>query len=943
MTTKSTYTPGALVRARDRDWVVIPSEDDDVILLRPVDGSDSDAVGLLAALEPDAVSHTRYPLPDPATAGDFTGALLLRDAVRLSLRSGAGPFRSMGRLSVTPRPYQFVPLVMALRMDPIRLLISDDVGVGKTIEAAMIARELLDRGVVRRLAVVCAPHLCDQWEQELREKFNIDAAVVQPSRIAKLERALPRGDVGIYQHYRHLVVSIDFIKSDKNRRPFLDNAPDLIIVDEAHTAARPRGDRSRGQHQRYDFLRELADVPGRHLILTTATPHSGIEESFRSLLGLLDRSFDVPEDRELPRAKLVPHVVQRRRADLEHWLGSDTPFPLRESFERAYRMSTAYLKLFEDVRDYCTESVVSASGLRAQQQRVRYWAAIAILRCVLSSPAAAAAMFDKRAGGKSGADSSVEDVDDLFSGQVLDSDGDEQAADYAPTAPLEEMESTLTAAERRRLDGFLKTAKSLAGPEHDKKLAELIACVEGLLKDGHSPIVYCRFIATANYVAEQLQKSLKRQYAGLRVVAVTGEIGDEQRRERVEELGHEPVRVLVATDCLSEGINLQEHFDAVVHYDLPWNPNRLEQREGRVDRYGQPTKTVKTVLLYGSDNEMDLVVLEVLIRKAKTIRQQLGIAVPVPVESDHVVQAVVDSVLLRRTKKVQQLSLDLDDPKVSEFHAEWDKAAERDKKTRAYFSQHGIRPDEVAQELREMEPALGNAQDIRRFLANALQRFNGELSETKRRGVFELHPGDLRPTMQLREPRLKFPMRVAFDGVVNDGVIALGRNHPAVVAVTDAVLAKALSDGDSQFARCGAIFTDAVSVRTGIAVMRLRYLLEEAAQQFAEEVVVAAFTRGSGGVEWLQPFEKEGLRLLSDARPTANMSPQDRSLQVTWALEQLSKDGWWADIVADRVAALHASHDRLRTVVKAKSLTVTPHPPPDILGCYVLVPAKGSR
>ena len=217
--------PRGLVRARGRDWVVLPPDEPDVVRLRPVDGSDTEAVGIYLPLEPEALNPSEYQKPDSNLAGDFTGSLLLRDAVRLGLRSGAGPFRSMGRLSVIPRPYQFVPLIMALRLDPVRLLIADDVGVGKTIEAAMIARELLDRGAVRRICVLCAPHLCEQWEEELRTKFNIDAAVVQSSRIGRLERGLPRGDVSLYQHYRHMVVSIDFVKSDRNRQRFLDNSP----------------------------------------------------------------------------------------------------------------------------------------------------------------------------------------------------------------------------------------------------------------------------------------------------------------------------------------------------------------------------------------------------------------------------------------------------------------------------------------------------------------------------------------------------------------------------------------------------------------------------------------------------------------------------------------------------------------------------------------------
>ena len=159
---------------------------------------------------------------------------------------------------------------MALKLDPVRLLIADDVGVGKTIEAGMIVRELLDRGAVRRVGVLCAPHLCDQWAEELETKFHIETAVVQPSKMARLERGLPP-DVGVFKHYRHLVASIDFVKSDRWRRAFIANAPDLIIVDEAHTSARPRGDRGGQQHRRYDAA--AGAFPGRPE--SSHHPHDG--------------------------------------------------------------------------------------------------------------------------------------------------------------------------------------------------------------------------------------------------------------------------------------------------------------------------------------------------------------------------------------------------------------------------------------------------------------------------------------------------------------------------------------------------------------------------------------------------------------------------------------------------------------------------------------------
>ena len=939
----SSYSPGALVRTRGRDWVVLPSEQDGVLRLRPIDGLEEHAIGVAEVIEPDAVKPADYPPPDPAKSGDFGGALLLRDAARLSLKSGAGPFRSVGQLCVEPRPYQFVPLIMALRQDPVRLLIADDVGIGKTIEAAMIARELLDRGHIRRIAVICPPHLCEQWEHELSEKFGLDTAVIQSSRMARLERNLPRADVGVFQYYRHLVASIDFIKSDRYRRPFIDNAPDLVIVDEAHGASRPRRDTSGAQHQRYSFLKELMKNPEQQLILVTATPHSGVDESFRSLLGLLDQSLDVPEGMDLPRRNILPYIVQRRRTDLEAWMGEETPFPRREASERSYSLSSEYQKLFEDVLAYCRESVAGGEGA-GQRQRVRYWAAIAILRCLLSSPAAAEAMLEKRRERKetaAGADPDGVDPES-YANAILDTAEDDQPSDYVPSAALEDPTAQFTTAELRRLDGFLKRARALGDPSKDAKVAEAAEVVSELLSDGHSPIVYCRFIATAEYVAQQFQSMLGMKHPGLQVTSVTGGDGNSvQRTEKVDDLAKEPVRVLVATECLSEGINLQEHFNAIVHYDLPWNPNRLEQREGRVDRYGQRNPVVKTVILYGSDNAIDLVVLDVLIRKAQTIRNKLGIAVPVPVESEAVVQAVVDSVLLRGREQAQQLALDITDPQVSRFHDEWDKAADREGKARAYFAQEGIKPDEVARELDEMVPALGSADDVERFFGNAIQRFNGSLRSMKDDGVIELHPGDMQQPIELRSPGVNFPMRVAFAGVPPDGVTLLGRNHPIVAALTDAVLGRALAGDDPGVSRSSAIYTDAVSTRTAVLVLRLRYLLEEAVQQFAEEVIVAPFTRSGGGIEWLQPLQDEGLRLLRDAKPSANISPEERQRQVAWALGML-RDDWFAPIVEERKRALEESHGRLRKVVKAKPLTVTPHTPPDILGCYVLVPAGGG-
>jgi len=932
--------------------VVLPTQEPDVVRLRPLTGREDEAIGLFLPFEGDAITPSTFALPDPNRAGDTPGGMLVRDAARLSLRDGAAPFRSMGRLSVAPRPYQFVPLIMALRLDPVRMLIADDVGVGKTIEAGMIARELLDRGVARRLAVICPAHLCDQWEAELRDKFGIAAAVVQPSRIARLERDLPRGDIGIYEYYPHLIVSIDYVKTDRNRDRFIHDAPDLIIVDEAHMASRPRGDADGSQQQRYDFLRRLVAERKPHLLLVTATPHSGIEEGFRSLLGLLDPTFDTygVTPAPLDRRALLPHVVQRRRKDVQKWLGNETPFPDREALERTYSLSGSYRALFESVLRYCRESIGATSGLRVQQQRVRYWAAIALLRCVLSSPEAAVSVLSERAkryGENTVEAESGDDLDATYGAQVLDPTEEERASDYVPSAPLQDANPHLQDREKDALGDILRRARAIAGPKEDQKLAMAAKEVAGMLRDGYRPIVFCHFIATAKYLEAQLAVMLKREFPDLHVVAVTGEISDEERRERIAELTAHPVRVLVATDCLSEGINLQEDFDAVLHFDLPWNPNRLEQREGRVDRFGQPKATVRTVLLYGADNEVDLIVLDVLLRKARTIRSQLGISVPVPVGAQQVVQAVVDSLLLRGPSRAAQLQLSFDDPSVSRLHSAWDDAANKEKETRTYFAQHGIAPDEVAEEIAATVPVLGDGASVQRFLANAAQRFGGELHATKRAGVFELYPGDMHQRLGDRGYG-GIPLRVVFDKLADPSAITLGRTHPVVAAYCDAVLGAALSpDGDAKFARSGARFTDSVRARTGVLLLRFRYLLRESGgsdpiESFAEEVTVASFERRDGKLAWHEPFDERPALLLADARAVANMTSSERADHVRWALDFVQQDPKWYTPVRDaRVRQLRESHDRLRKLTKARHMAIDPHPP-DILGCYVLVPG-GDR
>ncbi len=307
-----TFAPGDLVRARGREWVAMPSPQDDLLKLRPLSGTELDITLLDPKLELNPVEPARFDLPDDAHITVQSKAALLADALRLTLRRGAGPFRSAAQLAFEPRIYQLVPLLMALRLAVPRLLVADDVGIGKTIEAGLILRELMDRGEVDAFAVLCPPHLVEQWVIELQSRFGIDAVAVTSGSAARLERTLPVSQ-SLFEAYPFTVVSLDYIKAEKRRDGFAKSCPDFVIVDEAHSCVGTGA----GKQQRFDLLTGLAKNPERRMVLLTATPHSGDEEAFARLLSLVDAEFaSLNFDDVKYREKLVRHFVQRRRIDL---------------------------------------------------------------------------------------------------------------------------------------------------------------------------------------------------------------------------------------------------------------------------------------------------------------------------------------------------------------------------------------------------------------------------------------------------------------------------------------------------------------------------------------------------------------------------------------------------------------------------------------------------
>jgi superfamily II DNA or RNA helicase len=959
-----TYAVGSLVTARGRDWVVLPDSDAEILVLRPLGGSEDDVAAVFPALEP--VESAQFVRPDAGDLGDARAAGLLRSALRIGFHSGAGPLRSLAGIAVEPRPYQLVPLLMALRQagtdsaTGVRMLISDDVGIGKTIEATLIAVELLAQGDAKRLAVLCSPALAEQWQQELRTKFGLNAELILTSTVPRLERGLNLGQ-SLFDKYPYVIVSTDFIKSTRHRDDFVKHCPDLVIVDEAHTsvtAAAQSGKRGKSSQLRYELLQKIAADHSRHLLLVTATPHSGKEESFRNLLGLLDPSLEnVDTTSEAGRRKLAIHFIQRRRADIRRYLGEDTEFPADRFFkDETYKLSPAYRALLDDAIAYASDKVSGASGGR--EQRIAWWSAIALLRSLVSSPRAATQTLTTRS--TSAIAATEQEADELGRPIAADlaEDDNIEGIDAAPGAVAELTGAPAILAE------LAERAAQLEGPEQDKKLALLTKQVKALLADGYNPIVFCRYIPTAEYVAEQLDGKLGKKTV---VKAVTGTLSPQQRIERIEQLADEAGddasarRVLVATDCLSEGVNLQHHFDAVIHYDLAWNPTRHEQREGRVDRFGQRRAEVRVVTIYGGDNGIDGKVLEVLIKKHRQIRAATGISVPIPDEtSARVTDAIVEWLLMRDGNSGEQLELfetGLADQSET-FDVDWNSMAEREKASRSRFAQGSIHPDEVAVEVAEIRAALGNIGEVRGFVRESLRSLGAQVvGGTSTTGDFTTStdslpaglPEVLNTAVGVRDIDKRDPLWFRENPAIPRGEAALARTDPAVAALAQFVLNAALDDAlpeaQRPARRCGVIRTGDVKKRTTLLLVRYRFHLTLPSrsgdqQLVAEDARLLAFEGAPANAAWLTDdaaFE------LTAAEAAENTAPEFAEAAITRILDGLPDLSDRLDRDGDaRATSLLDSHRRVRgeTGQARRGLKVEVQKPADILGVYVYLPVS---
>lgn len=953
------YSTGTLVEFRSRPWVVQQSSDNDLLVLKPLGGTDAETIGLYKPIYGKELNTTvksynfHKPSKEDIGKNSYPGAArILYNACRLSFRDIAGPFQCLGRLSFEPRPYQMVPLILALKHEVIRLLISDDVGIGKTLESLLIAKELLDRGEIQRLAIICLPHLCEQWQNEIRDKFGLEAEIIRASTISRLERNI-RANQNIFRDIPFQIISIDYIKSSDRKPMFLQHCPEFIIVDEAHTCAKPKG-ANKNQQLRHSLLADLAKT-NRHIVMLTATPHSGNTEEFQSLIGLLKPEFAsyTLEDAK-QREALSHYFIQRRRADVKPYVGDDIIFPDRVPFDGKYNLSPQYHALLMDIIKYVREGVKLAKQLEKKKQRYIYWDLLALIRGVMSSPEAGISMLQNKISKRDNDsdDSETTDTDKVYTFNEALKDGF-FGEDIVPDS-YEQSSST----EKNKFRSFIASLRTIIDNGQDTKVKEAEKYIEFALNSGYNPIVFCQYIQTAEYVKSYAEKQLKanKKYKNVSIEVITSKLTDEDRKMKIEELAKTDRHVLVCTDCLSEGVNLQNGFDAIIHYDLPWNPNRVEQRNGRIDRFGQTSHEVMICTMFDDkQNPVDKIVMKVLYRKQDQIRRSLGIYIPIADNDSSIMESIMEQIIVLDTKKekVFQPSL-FNEEDFAETTEEHDlriqRAVEVEKKSHTYFAHNtkAMDPTRLVESLNEAKKVIGDIYDTRDFVVGELKNAGVNVKTDEIPLCYSFQMAELSEALKVyfrRAVDKKGTIRISFASPTPKGYMYIGRNHIFVEDLSRGVVNDTINGGGLAACRAMVMTTNQVTKLTTVMLMRVRSVISETKhddrQMVGEEMIFFGYRGRIENHEFISDEECRQLFLEVKAAGDVDIITQRMRYQssLEWVNDETTLREHTDDIALERANKLVQAFAQYRTYLAATEYQVVrPVLPMDVIACYVYLP-----
>ena len=661
---------GQLVRVRGQQWVVSdvnnshqPADEiaatrlpgRTLVTLTSVSDDDlGEELTVVWEVEPgrEIVPATQLPQvtetswDDPQTLGAFLDAVRWGTIASADTKTLQAPFRS----GITIEEYQLEPVARALAMPRVNLLIADDVGLGKTIEAGLVVQEMLLRHRARRVIVVCPASLTLKWQEEMEAKFGLGFQILDTDQLKELRRSHGL-EANPFAVYPRTIISLQWLRTPRVQR-MLDEVLtsetrfpgffDLLIVDEVHHCAPAEPPKEHGypvESKQTQAVRRLSEH-SQHRLFLSATPHNGYSWSWQALLEMLDpqRFF---KGREPDKAILDQVMIRRLKTEIKNPDGTER-FPARRINAIDITYTDAEREAYDLLQRYTAARRAKAHAAAA---RAGDLVTLILKKRLFSSPAAFALTLEshlasedqnhhsERSGLTAVASGDLDWMDEVLEWDAEPSDddpgSDDERATFGRIAGLpgifEEVMvtegSTMEAAYRRQLTAWAERHAQPADSKAKKLVEELNAICrpDGDWDKGDRVIVFTEYKATQQWLAGILTA---RGLGGDRLGLLYGGM-DEKKREHLKaafqaDLDRDPLRILLATDAASEGIDLQRHCHRVIHYDIPFNPNRLEQRIGRVDRHGQKHE-VEVSHFVGAGWEKE---------PARLLRRRPGVPVP---------------------------------------------------------------------------------------------------------------------------------------------------------------------------------------------------------------------------------------------------------------------------------------------------------------------------
>ncbi|WP_418642105.1 DISARM system SNF2-like helicase DrmD [Vibrio chaetopteri] len=617
-----TPEPGQLVEVRKRQWIVanvntsqLPTSFHKKQNYVTLSSIDEDGLGeeleVIWEIEPGAHIIEKSGLPDITGFDDASKLDAFLDAVRWGAATNAdrgflqAPFRS----GVSIENFQLDPLVRAINMARVNLLIADDVGLGKTIEAGLVIQEMLLRHRARTVLIICPASLQLKWQDEMQEKFGLEFKLVNTEYVKQLRRE--RGiHANPWTSFPRLIASQDWIKSGEGLRLLRETMParaeyprkfDMLVIDEAHNIA-PSGSANYAvASQRTKIIREIAPH-FQHKLFLTATPHNGYTESFTSLLEILDdQRFSrniLPDEKQLQKV-----MIRRLKTDLVDENG-EAIYPKRKLQALEVNFTELERSMHQKLNQYAESRELSNAD--AKNAMATKFVNGLLKKRLFSSPASFASTLEKHINTLNKASESTQTTaieERILRKAMLKADEDyanDQDFELAQEEAIEEASSRTVplSPQERALLNELRSWAQAAQYQSDSKADAICSWINRNLKDGKKwnnqrVILFTEYRTTQQWLEKILTE---KGLAGKRLAIINGGMDHEEREDVKAAFQTHPeqsdVRILLATDAASEGIDLQNHCNCLIHLEIPYNPNVMEQRNGRIDRHGQKAKEI---------------------------------------------------------------------------------------------------------------------------------------------------------------------------------------------------------------------------------------------------------------------------------------------------------------------------------------------------------------